>query len=178
MPGPLLSRIPGAAEATTVDARVGVLAVGAVLVMALLCGLTAFLASGGAKGDSILRAASRSTTAAPRYYRRVRTAILAPQLALAVMLVVTTVVLSVSLVRLQAVDMGLNTERLVSVWLNLDARRHPSAPQRATFFERVIDRVRAVPDVEAVSGIDLPFHQDWQRTPVTRADDRTGGGCT
>ena len=40
--------------------------------------------------------------------------------------------------------MGLNTERLVSVWLNLDARRHPSAPQRAASFERVIDRVRAV----------------------------------
>ena len=176
VPGPLLSRIPGAAEAITVDARVGALAVGAVLLIALLCGLTAFLASGGARLDSILRDASRDAADAPRY-RRLRTAILAPQLALAVTLVVTTVVLSVSLVRLQAVDMGLNTERLASVWLNLDARRYPSAPRRAAFFERVIERVRAIPDVEAVSGIDLPFHQDWQRTPITRAEDRTAGNA-
>lgn len=174
VPGHLLSRIPGAAAAITVDARVGALAVGAVLVMALLCGLISFLASGGGRLDLILRDASQSTTDAPRY-KKVRTAILAPQLALAVALVVTTVVVSVSLVRLQAVDMGLNTERLVSVWLNLDARRYPSAPQRAAFFERVIDRVRAIPDVDAVSGIDLPFHQNWQKTPITRAEDQTAG---
>lgn len=174
VPGPLLSRIPGAAEAITVDARVGALAGGAVLVMALLCGLTAFLASGGARLDSILRDASRSTTDAPRY-KKVRTAILAPQLALAVALVVTTVVVSVSLVQLRSVGMGLNTERLVSVWLNLDARRYPSAPQRTAFFERVIERVRAIPDVDAVSGIDLPFHQDWPKTPIARAEDRTAG---
>ena len=71
--------------------------------------------------------------------------------------------------------MGLNTDRLAAVWLNLDARRYQSAPQRAAFFERTIDRVRAIPDVAAVSGIDLPFHQDWQKTPITRAEDRTGG---
>ena len=176
VPDPLLSRIPGAAEAIAVDARVGALAIGAVLVMVLLCGLIAFLAGGGVGLDSTLRDASRGTTYAPRY-RRVRTAVLAPQLALAVALVVTTVVLSVSLVQLRSVDMGLNTERLVSVWLNLDARRYPSAPERAAFFERVIDRVRAIPDVVATSGIDLPFHQDWQRTPITRAEDRTAGNA-
>ena len=174
VPSPLVSRIPAAADAIAVDARVGVLAGGAVLLIAVLCGLTAFLASGGARLDSALREASRGTTDAPKY-RRLRTVILAPQLALAVALVVTTGTLSVSLVRLQAVDIGLNTERLVSVWLNMDARRYPSPLQRAAFFERVIERVRATPDVDAVSGIDLPFHQDWQKTPIMRAEDRVTG---
>ena len=129
VPSPLVSRIPAAADAISVDARVGVLAGGAVLLMTVLCGLTAFLASGGARLDSALREASRGTTDAPKY-RRLRTVILAPQLALAMALVVTTGTLSVSLVRLQAVDMGLNTERLVSVWLNMDARRYPSPHHR------------------------------------------------
>ncbi len=173
VPGPLAARIPAAADAIAVDVRVGALAAGAVLLMALLCGLTAFAASGGARLESTLREASRSTAGGARY-SRVRTAILAPQLALAVVLVVTTGALSVSLVRLQSVDMGLNTDRLAAVWLNLDARRYQSAPQRAAFFERAIDRVRAIPDVAAVSGIDLPFHQDWQKTPITRAEDGNG----
>ena len=173
VPGPLAARIPAVADAIAVDVRVGALAAGAVLLMALLCGLTAFAASGGARLESTLREASRSTAGGARY-SRVRTAILAPQLALAVVLVVTTGALSVSLVRLQSVDMGLNTDRLAAVWLNLDARRYQSAPQRAAFFERAIDRVRAIPDVAAVSGIDLPFHQDWQKTPITRAEDGNG----
>ena len=174
VPGLLLARLPGAASAIAVDARVGALVGGAVVLMALLCGLTAFVASGGARLDSTLRQASRAHTDATGY-KRVRTAILAPQIALAVALVVTTGVLSLSLVQLQWVDMGLNTERLVSVWLNLDARRYPSAPQRAAFFERVVDRVRALPDITQVSGVDLPFNQNWQQTPIMRAQDRTSG---
>ncbi|MGH9346349.1 MAG: ABC transporter permease [Vicinamibacterales bacterium] len=174
VPGPLVDRIPGQAGAITVDAQVAAFVGGAVLLMSVLCGLTTFLATGGARLESTLREASRATTDAPKY-GRLRTAILAPQLALAVALVVTTSILAVSLVQLQSVDLGLNTERLVSFWLNLDARRYPSARQRADFFERVIDRVRAVPDVQAVSGIDLPANQNWQKTRIVRADQRAAG---
>jgi putative ABC transport system permease protein len=174
VPGPLLDRIPGQAGGVTIDAQVMALVAGAVILVSLVCGLTAFLASGGARLESTLREASRTTTEAPKH-AKLRTAILASQLTLAVALVVTTSILSVSLVQLRSVKLGLNTERLVSFWLNLDARRYPSAPQRIDLFDRVIERVRAIPDVQSVSGIDLPANQNWQKTPIARADDGTAG---
>lgn len=169
VPGPLLDSIPGEAAAVAIDGRVSGLVGGAVFVMAGLCALTTFLASGGARLESTLREASRGATESPKY-ARLQKAILAAQLGLAVALVVATAILSSSLMELRSVDLGLNTTRLVSFWLNLDERRYTSPLQREDLFRRVIDRVRAIPDVEFVSGIDLPPNQNWQKTQVVVGD--------
>jgi predicted permease len=170
VPASLVNRLPGEESAIVIDVQSLLIIGGAVLIVSLLCGVVMALASGGARLESVLREASRAATEAPKY-GTLRTAILAPQLALAVALVLTTGVLATSLLHLQSVDVGLNTTRLVSFWLNLDPRRYESAAQRTDLYERVIERTRALPDVQAVSGIDLPIQHDWQKTPVTRAED-------
>jgi putative ABC transport system permease protein len=169
VPGPLLSRLPGEAAAIVVDGTVMAMVAGAVLLMSLACGLITYLASGGTALESMLHDASRGSTQGPRL-GTLRTAILAPQLALAVALVVTTSILAVSLVRLQSVDLGVRTDRLVGFWLNPDPRRYESVPRRADYFQRVVERVRAIPDVASVSAIDLPFNQNWQKTRLVVPD--------
>lgn len=174
VPAPLLSRLPGQTAAFALEARVVALAAGALLIMAFASAVTTYVCSGGAAPSTPLRDASRGSTETPKY-RRLRTGILAFQLCFSVALVVTTSILSSSLVQLQSVDLGMNLDSLVSYWLNLDPRRYEVPAQRSLYFDRVIERVGALPGVEGVTAIDLPANQNWQKATVARQDNAGSG---
>jgi putative ABC transport system permease protein len=63
-----------------------------------------------------------------------------------------------SFVRLRGVDPGFRPDRILTFTIDLGRSKYPDAASRSAFFEQIIERVRALPGVEAV-GADgmLPF---------------------
>src|SRR4029078_11695969 len=61
---------------------------------------------------------------------------------------------------------------VVSYWLNPPRLRYPTPASRTEFFDAAIARTRALPGIERVGGVDVPFHMDRPRLRVMK-DGRT-----
>ena len=83
--------------------------------------------------------------------RRVRSALVAGEIALSLVLLVTAGLMVRSFIRLQRVTAGFDTNNLVTVALNPSQTRYATASQRADFYERTIDALRAIPGVAGVA---------------------------
>jgi putative ABC transport system permease protein len=62
-----------------------------------------------------------------------------------------------TLQRLHAVDLGFNPDRLLTFYVSLPERRYPNEGQVLAFFDGMLDRLRALPAVEAVSAINALY---------------------
>src|SRR5690606_15786062 len=82
--------------------------------------------------------------------KRARNALVVAEVALAVVLVIGAGLLIKSFANLMQVDAGFDRSRMVTFGLVLPGSRYPPA-QRTAFFERVTDRLREVPGVQAVA---------------------------
>jgi predicted permease len=78
--------------------------------------------------------------------RRIRRVLVVGEFALAIMLLVGAGLLTRSLLHVQNVDPGFSAERVLS--MQLASPMYPTSDQRVTYFERVLERTRAVPGVE------------------------------
>jgi putative ABC transport system permease protein len=87
---------------------------------------------------------------------RVRSLFVITQVALALVLLVGAGLLVKSLNRLQAVDPGFNPKRLLTVRVGLPVARYQEEPKRIEFFKQAIDRMKAIPGVEAAGAINTP----------------------
>ena len=95
-----------------------------------------------------------------RHVRRLRAGVVTAQIAVSVVLLVGAVLLSRSFARLIATDLGVTTGRVLSVQINLAMGRTLESAERAALTGRVIDRVAALPAVEAVGAANgLPPNQ-------------------
>ena len=146
-------------SAVRVDTPVLAFAVAISIGAALLAGLLAaapLLRSGAATLGGMTRARGSEG----RHARRLRAGVVAAQIAISVVLLVGAVLLSRSFVRLIATDLGVATGRVMSVQINLAMGRTLESAERAALTERVIDRVAALPAVEAVGAANgLPPNQ-------------------
>ncbi len=109
-----------------------------------VAGLAAALKEGGTRGP---------TGAARRHVRR---ALVIGEVALAVMLVIGAGLLLRTVVNLSAVDAGFDRSRLVTFAVSVAPATYPQAPQRAQFYQRLLDRLRQLPGVQgatAMSGL-------------------------
>ena len=87
-----------------------------------------------------------------------RRLLLVAEVGLAMVLVVGAGLLARSLVALSAVDPGFEPEGRVVLELAADPARYPEAERRQALFERVLERVEAVPGVRAAAlATTLPF---------------------
>jgi putative ABC transport system permease protein len=77
-----------------------------------------------------------------------RSAMLAAQVALAVMLIAGAVLLVESFRRLQATDLGFDAERLIVARLDLQGERYQEPAARRAFADALLARVRALPGVD------------------------------
>jgi len=82
---------------------------------------------------------------------RVRSTLLGLQVALSVTLLVVTGLLVTSFVRLLHVDPGFSTERVVAVEIAPLASRYPDAPRRAALYDRITERVHALPGITSIA---------------------------
>ena len=96
----------------------------------------------------VMREEGRTGTAS-RAGRVARRALASVQVACALMLLVAGGVLLASLQRVLSVDVGFRTERLLTAQLNLSPMRYTTAADIQGLVDRLLDRVRQLPGIEA-----------------------------
>jgi len=93
---------------------------------------------------------------------RWRGALLTAEVALALVLLVAATLVVRSVARLNAVDLGFETGRVVAARVNLPRAQYPDAARRLAFFEELERRLAARPGVESVSfANNLPLRGGW-----------------
>ena len=104
-------------------------------------GLLAALKEGGAKG----------ATGGVRSH--VRRALVMAEVALAVMLVIGASLLLRTVMNLTKVDAGFDRSRLVTFAMSVPGARYPQAPSRAQLYQRLLEKLRAIPGVQAATAM-------------------------
>ena len=142
-------------ESVRVDAAVVLFTVAAALAAAALAGLApAFFA---ARTDLVsqLRTGRQPGSAGARRGRRV---LVAAQVALAVTVVAAAGLLTRSLLRLQHVDLGLTTDRLVFVSLSVPRAMVVAPEKHRRFLDDLIGRLEGAPGIDHAAPVNtLPF---------------------
>ena len=82
---------------------------------------------------------------------RVRNVLVTLEVGLSAALLVTAGLLIASFVRLMNVDRGFQVDRVLAMDLSLLSTRYPNPPERAAFFQRVLEKAAAMPGVRNAS---------------------------
>lgn len=149
------------------------------LVTGIGFGLVPALRAAGT-GDALRDAARGSTEG--RAHGRVRGALVASELAVAVIVLVAAGLMIRSMVALQAIDPGFDPRNVLSVVVSVAGAREEAPALRAPFYQQLVERVRATPGVIDASAINhLPLGGDlWGRSffvegrPLPPAGDEPG----
>ncbi len=83
--------------------------------------------------------------------RRLRSALVIAEVALALILLIGSGLLMKSFILLQRVDPGFNPDHLVTMRLILNRTAYPNIPQVTDFFSRLLDRVKTVPGTQSAA---------------------------
>jgi len=157
---------PSLASVTGVGVNIPVLGftLGVALLTAILFGLVpAFEASRFSFNDSLKEGGKNIGGSAGSH--RFRNLFVVTQVALALLLLVGAGLLLKSLNRLQSVDPGFNAKNLLTLRVSLP----PQTPDEkcVSFFQTLLEQVRAIPGVESAGAIDtLPFTSQHSGTIV------------
>jgi len=142
-----------------VDWRIVCFAIGLTTVTGLAFGVgPSVIASGATLGDALQQASGRRTSSRSR----ARGMLVAAETAIAVLLLVGATLLARSLLRLQAVDPGLEPARVLTFHFRV------GAPKDVHLFADLIDRITQLPGVRAASATSfLPFSGPAASTRVS-----------
>jgi len=126
-----------------------VFAVATTLLAGLLCGLVpAWRASGRDVGDALKAGGGRSVDAAGG--NRLRNVLVVSQFAMSLMLLVGALLVTKSLLHLQAIDVGYETDRVLTMRLALTGEAYRDPERRVTFLEEALRRTADLTETEAV----------------------------
>jgi putative ABC transport system permease protein len=143
-------------DGVRVDARVALFTTIVIVFAACLAGVGSALPAARADLLSQLRAGGRGAT--PTAVRRGRRTLVVTQVALALTIVTAAGALTHSLLRLQAVDMGLAADRLVFVTLDLPTTKYRDASRRLQFLNDAVEQFEAMPQIAAATPVNAgPF---------------------
>jgi putative ABC transport system permease protein len=140
-----LARIPGIALDGTVLAFTVAITVGT----GLLFGIAPALAAGRADPHEWLKGTRSGRATAGRSHPRRILVVL--QLGTAVVLTIGAALLAKSFVRFQAIDRGFDADNVLTASVTLPRTRYADEATRASFYDRVLERLRALPAVESAS---------------------------
>ena len=128
--------------------------------------------------DALKQGGSRTTT--DEIGKRTRPVLVAVEVALAALLLISAGLMVRSFQTLQTVDTGFEKENVITVFLPLRGERYRDSRNRIGFYQDVIDRVRSLPGVTAAgANSHLPltgrlwgklFSVEGQSGPTTRAE--------
>jgi putative ABC transport system permease protein len=136
-------------EAIVLDARVMLFALGLATASAVLSGLIpAIHASLAAVTDRLREGGRQSGGSASR---STRNALVAAEVALALVLLTGAGLLMRTLWSMQSVDRGFSAERIVVATVSPPAASYPNALAVRGFYQRLLERVRAMPGVESAA---------------------------
>ncbi|HSB12440.1 MAG TPA: ABC transporter permease [Blastocatellia bacterium] len=139
-------------EEIAVDRSVLGFTLGVALLTGLAFGLAPALLSSKTNFDSALKEGGRDVRSSSRG-NRVRAALVVSEVSLALMLLVGAGLLIKSFLNLQQVDPGFNPEGLLRVDVGLPRTRYSERAKTAAFFKQLVDRVSALPGVEAAGSV-------------------------
>jgi putative ABC transport system permease protein len=152
----LVTQIPRAQE-INLDGHVLLFTLGLSVLTGLAFGLFPALRSFKGELNERLKAGGRGWSAGVPG-RRVRDLLVVCEMALALMLLVGAGLLVNSLERLRAMDPGFNPDKVLTCQVSLPSKYKD--PQIATFFQQLLERVRALPGVKAAGAtMTLPLRQ-------------------
>jgi predicted permease len=167
---------PVALRAAALDPQVLFAAFGAGITTTAICALTPLLTvlrrrRAGSKGPaSVLGSRTATDTAGAQ---RVRTTLIAVEIAASVALVAGSALMIRSVVTLLRTDLGFAGDRILNASVTLRQNKYPDAASRLAVFERMSSRLSAVPGVESVGMTTAwPLQQSGLR-PVTIPDAAT-----
>ena len=142
-------------NAVDLDARaLAFLAVVSTLTV-LLFGVPPAILSSRATVADVLRRETRSATGSSAA-RRFRAALVVAEVALSLVLLVGAALMTRSLLKLQAIDIGLDTRNLITLRLGLPAPVYSSPVAREAFIAELLLRLQGDPDVTGASAGPLP----------------------
>ena len=134
-------------DEVTIDARTVLFTVGVAALVALWCSAIPSLRSG--RGSLALREGGRSGTAG-RAQQRLRSGLVATQIALALVVLAGSGLLMRTFERLHAVQPGFDPHRVLTFWVALPRSLYKGDTAVVQFYSRLVNRVATLPGVETV----------------------------
>jgi putative ABC transport system permease protein len=147
----------------SLDARV----LGFALLLSTLTGaLFGLLPAYQASRPDLTRALKEGGKTAGASRSRLQSALVVAEIALTLMLLIGAGLLIRSFTRVLSVETGFKSERLLTFRIS-PASKYRSGPERAAYYQQMIERIKAVPGVESVGATTtLPFSGTELPTPV------------
>ncbi len=146
-------------ESIHIDGVVAAFTVGIIVLCALFSGMIAAFSASDKRVLSALQEASRSVSGGGR--ATLRKVLLMLEVGLTVMLLIGAGLLLKSYDRLRSADMGCRTQDVLTMHIGIPDARYPTAAQRANFFDSLLERVRALPGVDAAGFVTVVPGQGW-----------------
>jgi predicted permease len=159
----LAGQVPRGDE-ISIDGRVLLFAVAASMLTGVLAGTLPAVRAGRSDLNDALKEGRRNDGAIGVGTRRV---LIVCEVALSLVLLMGAGVMVQSLLALRRVDAGFDPNNVLTMRVRLGESRYPAPGQRSAFFEAALQRIRALPGVEAAGTIDtLPFADGSSQTLV------------
>ncbi len=157
----LAGQVPRAEE-ISIDGRVLLFAVGVSMLTGMLAGTLPAVRAGRADLNDALNGSGRSDGAIGVGTRRV---LIVCEVALSLVLLMGAGVMIQSLLALRHGDSGFDPNNVLKMDVRVVDTRYPSPAQRSSFFDAALQRIRALPGVEAAGTIDdLPLKEGSSQT--------------
>lgn len=153
----LLANVLPLGRVARIDGRVVGLTAFVVCAATLLFGVVPAVHAAPADVESTLRSATRGST---RGGRRWSNALVAVQVALAMVLLVGSFLLIGSFARLSLVDPGFRSAGVLTAPISLSGSRYPEEA-RAMFLDRLCERLASAPGIEAVGATATNPFREW-----------------
>ncbi len=142
-----------AAGGLTIDGRVLLFTAAVALMTGVLFGLAPAIDASRLDLSGAMRDGTRTSGSSGR--GRMRDALVVAEVALALVLLVGAGLLVRTLNELMHVRLGFDTARILTIGVNLPDSNETTPVKASLFFEKLIERVQAMPGVESAAGVNL-----------------------
>jgi putative ABC transport system permease protein len=148
-------------ESAGMDWRVFSVSAALALIIGLIFGMAPAWHASQVKPVEALKTAARGTGGASQV--RWRTVLTVAEVALSLILLVSAGLLLRSFSTLMGVNLGFQTDRMIAMNINLPKMNYPDAQARLGFYQKLEERVRTLPGVQAVAYANrMPLRGGWR----------------
>jgi predicted permease len=151
----------------SIDARVLVFTIGVSMLTGIVFGLVPAFQASKPDLNETLKEGGRGSTGGARG-RMIRSVLVVAEVAFALVLLTGAGLMIRSFLLLQEVKPGFNPDHLLTLRLRLPQTKYSDAAQLTPFYQRLIERVRALPGVKTVGTVShLPLSGAYQSGTIT-----------
>lgn len=138
-----------------VDSLAMVFSLGAALASVVIFGLVPALQTSRCSVSRVLKGDAGMSGTGP-HGQRLRSTLVAGEIAVALVLVVSTSLVVQSLINLRNQDSGYDPDGLLAASISLPEKTYPGGYEQTAFFERILSEIGRLPEVDSVAASDSP----------------------